>query len=143
MSAFIVSKAHIHAILSTALDLHACGVTDDTATEIGRRLLGENVRSVVHRYRLAPLDPERSGYEQAAGLYVFRYRSDVSLVTAAQLADSLEYQSCETDDYRSTQAAEFVSGLRSALLRRLPGYDAAPWCLDDPAPRLTVIAGGL
>lgn len=69
MSVFVVDQEHIDELVSAAIDLEirACPTTDrdyqqvnhENAGTLGRMLWAENVRSVVHRYRL-------SGTEEAA-----------------------------------------------------------------------------
>jgi hypothetical protein len=38
-----------------------------------------------------------------------------------------EYQACEHDGWRRSETARFCQALRLAMVRRLPGYDQAPW----------------
>ena len=42
-----------------------------------------------------------------------------------------EYQSCEHEQWSSSQAESFCDALRAVAITTLPGYDAAPWLIDD------------
>jgi len=48
----------------------------------------------------------------------------------AKLADNLEYQSCEFDEYYASPAYTVLTALRKHLARSLPDYDSSPWGLD-------------
>jgi len=61
-------------------------------------------------------------------------------VVVLKLCDGLEYQSCETDDYRETVAFRLLDAIRGAAIHALPGYDAAPW--EYHAPELVRQAAG-
>ena len=125
MSAFIVSKHHIDAIISAALAYGVEGLTKRTAMDRGRELWEANIASVGVRY---PGDPEALVIAgRIADVYVPRQVPVPSIVEAAKLIDCLEYQSCEHDGWATSDAAAFLGKVREALLRNLEGYDAAAW----------------
>lgn len=123
MSAFIVSDDHIHALVSYALG----GANDRISTrhdndQLGQVLVNENYRSVNYRYR-AKDEPPR--YSWRPTLRPFK---PVEILKAC---DCYDYQSCETEDYDSTEAARIIQQIRSKAIRNLPGYESAAWDIRD------------
>lgn len=53
-------------------------------------------------------------------------------VAILKMCDGLEYQSCETEDWKETVAYRLLQAIRRAAIRALPGYEAAPWDYDAP-----------
>ena len=148
MSAFIVSKEHIDAMVhaglkygrrytlrwrvgadpewagdyeaySVAVQTQTRELTRETADRVGAMLWNENMRSVDHRY------------EQANDREVYRFTEydKMQPVMALKLIDCYEYQSCEHDEWESSEAHAFCQALRKTLIHSLPGYDDAPWGL--------------
>ena len=121
MSAFVVSTAHIDTIVSAAIELELFAARTDhgtlewvcheSATAFGQMLLAENVRSVVHRYRLIG-STEASDYAELMETYEFRYRPCVRAGVAAKALDCFDYQSCETDNYETSLACVVLEGQR-------------------------------
>ena len=130
MSAYIVDEIYIHELVTAAVNMKVYGrfapersretVTDENATEFGRMLWTENVRSVSYRYS------DFSSNMEAIATYKFR-RILASPGHVAKHLACYEYQSCECDDWDTSNAREFCSNLAGELLKRLPGYDATPW----------------
>jgi hypothetical protein len=123
MSAFIVSYNHINTIcnyINRHQILHKF-VTQDEAEAIGRLWMAENVKSVNNRYSEDDIEP----------LYCFS-RIDVSHITPIQfikLLDCLEYQSCEHDDYRESEAYIMLSRYRYGAIGMIEGYQSAAWAI--------------
>jgi hypothetical protein len=134
MSAFIVPAYHVNALVSWAADRH--GHRAVSYVFVGRRrdvrgaparvasvLYAENVRSVNARYNEA---------ERADG---FRYkRVSTSHLKPADIVNAcncLDYQSCETSDWRETEARAIVDAIRDEAVRDLC-EGSAVWCLDAP-----------
>lgn len=166
MSAFVVDKAHIDAMVRAGLMYSRFGLrwfaveygSDEfdlqrdtrqlehgTADQVGGMLVAENVVSVAHRY--SPAGRIGEGWEDNLDLpgpvdkyYVERYSYPVmggrvpSPVEALKLIDCYEYQSCEHDGWRDSEAKRFCEALRSALIGALPGYEDAPWEWRSDAP---------
>ena len=95
-------------------------------------LYQENIRSVRARYPedkwddlpgpcAKPIHIVASGMERALAAY---RRTPVQIL---KMCDCLEYQSCETDDYRESIACELLEAIRRAAIRALAGYEDAPW----------------
>lgn len=104
-------------------------------------LYDENLRSVGARYPNEGIDdlpgfddkPDRieiTGYDMARPAYLRLKPVDI-----LKMCDCLEYQSCETDDYRKTLGFKLLNKIRSAAICDLPGYEDAPWdfCLPEKA----------
>lgn len=91
----------------------------------------ENVRSVLTRYPQdtfetapGPLDKPKVIRIPAGAVARPPIENPVAIL---KLCDGLEYQSCETDDYRQTAAFALLNEIRGAAIRGLPGYDRAEW----------------
>ncbi len=119
MSAFIVSHNHINAIVSFARRHQVVNIAgnEQAAAEL---LLSENTRSVNHRYQ----------EDAPVGLIVYDCQAPkLSPVEAIKACNSLGYQSCESEDWESTQACQLLRSITSAAVMDLPGYEAAAWSI--------------
>ncbi|MGF6227973.1 hypothetical protein QFZ27_001928 [Inquilinus ginsengisoli] len=135
MSAFVVDQEHIDELVSAAIDLEIRArlatdrsrqqVNHENAGDFGRMLWAENVRSVIHRYRLSGTE-EAAEYESAVEAYRFAWRT-VPLGRAAKRLACFEYQACECDDWEESLAYDFGSQMTRALIAKFPGYAEAPW----------------
>lgn len=107
--------------------------------ELGRALWLANADSIVARY---PGDgdggtrhPDMWPGEPSAFANVLRYRHalvELPVVTLIKAVHCFSYQACEVSDFEATWAHRFCEALESILVRDLPGYDGAPWGIDDP-----------
>lgn len=127
MSAFIVSKHHIDTLLSAALSYQVPGIDRHTATDVGRTLWIENIRSVSDRYP-ARSDTVEIGMRRAE-IYTHRFVTVPGIGETAKLIDCLEYQSCEHDGWSRSDACAWLGLLRTALLRALPDYEGSQWAI--------------
>jgi hypothetical protein len=129
MSAFVVSKRDIDAIVTIALEL---GVSTRPANLLGRLLWEENVKSVAARYDM----PARHADEHAAYLAdIEAYRHEpltLSAGAAAKIVDCYDYQSCEHDGWDASEARRVTAHLSVRLPHKGPDYDAAPWGMPAP-----------
>jgi hypothetical protein len=130
MSAWIVSKAHIDALVTglVVLGMRAdARPSEAELAKLGRELWRENHRSVNARYS------ERTRMPR----YVYTEHA-VDEVTLLKLVHCYGYQSCEHDGW-GTSSPRLMMALLASLLeargvtRRSPGYDAAPWGIGDAA----------
>lgn len=119
-----------------------------TPAEFGDMLVRENVRSVIHRYPDVLEGGQAPGptdnYWERPYAYPLQTKPIVPGMTAIVMAPprdahvrhftsaeafkaihSLEYQSCEHDEWESSEARRALDALQQALVRRLPGYSAA------------------
>lgn len=101
-------------------------------------LYAENIRSVSCRYRELPTYKDGVSTDDLPGLIErpqIIHISDREMfhqpvrnpVHILKMCDCLEYQSCETSDYRKSLAFALLEVIRKGAIRRLPGYDEAPW----------------
>jgi len=135
MSAFVVTKQHIDALVTVGLprpgetgwirweDPTDAAVTQrlslETADRAGSILWQENRVSVNRRYHDGdPVDIE----------YRF-HRTRLDPVIVLKLIDCYEYQSCEHDGWSESQAKRLCDQLRKEAVSKLPGYEEAPWGL--------------
>lgn len=116
---------------SAGTRIDARTVTELTA--IGQTLLNENYRSVNRRYR----------WHRPAHVYSFRrhrlamtgHRNTIALQVLSACA-CLDYQSCETNDWRQTDAHAILEQIKDRAINALAGYDAAKWgAPEHPAAR--------
>lgn len=154
MSAFIVDKDHIDALVTLAvrgpsgievnpstawrmgsfynpITAQRIEVSHNAADRLGVILWAENVKSVQDRYSNEDEDslPGPVPFSPAdVLLYVWPFRGQrLSAVAGLKALDCYEHQSCEHDGWRGSDAYWFVQALRSALIGYLPGYDDAAW----------------
>ena len=129
MSAFVVNNHHINAMLqATAPAYHGDRSTyywqgsrhpiAGNQQEVGQKLVKENTRSVNHRYHT---DTEAYRFEWLPFLPPF---SAVQIIKACNCYD---YQSCETPEWKETEAYAIMTTLRERAIRSLPGYEEAAW----------------
>lgn len=144
MSAYVCSDAHIKALAIFAVrKVHGSLNVDpryvDGAKDIASRspevvatryaamLLAENVRSVRRRYA-----DDLGDYDeiQITPSEVLRPAA-ITPVVILKLCACLDYQSCESDDWQTTKAHALLQQIKDAAIRLLPGYEEAPWGIDD------------
>lgn len=159
MSAYI-SNPETFGILAAYATLNKCAIYDwrqdsgisiETAQLVAKGLASENIRSVAHHYpddksgsRPGPclLDEE---IEEAAALYAAHFLANPSYVRKLKpvqvlvLCQGVDYQSCETDDWRDTLAWRQLDWIKSQAIRSLPGYDTADWSFDYPVPEIDAL----
>ena len=120
MSAFIVEDDLIDLLVTYATGgSPAVRLYDTDPQKLGELLVAENYRSVNFRYR-----------EQDAP-HPYRWAFYSGIIDPVQVIKSCncyDYQACETDDYRDTEAARLVEAIRSKAIRAaLPKLEAAKW----------------
>lgn len=145
MSAFVVNKTHINAMLHAGLAVSYRPLTwyyggthhelnDLTINAVGQMLLDECVKSVCYRYDDSEMTnlPGRIDAEWLLPFeYHFTYKRPTP-VEALKLIDCYAYQSCEHPEWKESEAKSFCDALRSNTIGGLPGYEDAPWGWDDP-----------
>lgn len=154
MSAYIVSKKHIVFIVAAAMsprilrhssafrwywDLpneNQCGELRpgdaERAAEVANMLWMENVKSVAARYpnESSATLPGPVGEDFVITPSDIKFcLPDVGVVPVLKAIHGLEYQSCEHDGWRKSEAYSFLKSLEGALIRTLPGYEDAEWSL--------------
>lgn len=156
MSAFIVSKAHIDAIVDVAANgpsgrgpqYPGDGWYSTTWSEDGVRLSArpdsdlagqmlwrECYLSVTYRY------PEAEGENALPGpcdfsvadVLTYTFTRPSARLTTVQCLKAIrcyEYQSCEHPGWKDSPAYAFCQHLTASLIAELPGYDEAAWEID-------------
>lgn len=148
MSAFVVNKSHINAIIQAGLnvrykpftwyhkqdgELKQYKLTSSTADEVGQMLIDECVHSVRYRYEDSELS-DLPGPINAEYLMPFVWKPFVRMPTpieAIKAIHCLEYQSCEHPEWNTSNAHDFCQALRNTLEGQIPGWDEAPWEWED------------
>lgn len=153
MSAWVVSKAHINAMVHAGLHVQyrpmhwypkgkegSSSLTDFNASEVGQMLLDECVKSVCYRYDDSEVT-DLPGPTNAEWLIPFQYKHLINpptLVEVLKMISCYEYQSCEHPEWEDSEAHCFCRALRKCTISRLPGYEEAPWGWDKVEPESTV-----
>lgn len=162
MSAYIVNPEHI-GILAAYAAVNDCAIyewrmSDNilTAQNVAKGLALENIRSVAHRYP-DDKDGHRPGpclkdadIVEACQIYAghFAKRMGGVIVMAEdvlepiqviKLVRSLDYQSCETDDWPMTLAARQLDWIMGEAISRLPGYEDADWSFTGSLPEVVAL----
>jgi hypothetical protein len=157
MSAYI-SNPETFGILAVYATLNNCVINEwhlttkiRTAQNVAKGLARENIRSVAHRYP-NDKDGERPGpclldaeIEEAAALYAAHFIAYPRIVRAIKpvqvlvLCQGVDYQSCETDDWKDTLAWRQLDWIKGAAIRDLPGYDADHWSYHEPVPEIEAL----
>lgn len=98
-------------------------LTLETAGRVGAMLAAENRRSVDHRY----------DETEAEIPYTFTLLSGpVDPVVVLKALACYEYQSRHHPGWPKSEAYQFCQSLRHHAIAHLPGYEGAPWVIEDP-----------
>ena len=148
MSAYIVSKAHIDAIVTFAVGGqrrvgtakrmaevagHSKYVSssDYTPSQIGAALWAENHTSVDYRYTETTPVPAYDFRPKCSGSTCTKPTRLLTPLDIIKLCQSLKYQSCEHPAWDASFAKDFLNRVISAAIAALPGYDNAFWGIDN------------
>lgn len=152
MSAYICNPEHIGILAAYAtLNGHSVWNNGDrilTAQDTAKELAKENIRSVATRYP-DDKDGQRPGpclldadILEAAAIYAahfIKHPQKPKPVQVLKLVQSLDYQSCETDDWKDTLAYRQLQWITSHAISTFPGYDDAAWSFDQPLPEIEAL----
>lgn len=151
MSAFVVEKSHINAMIQAGLAAgrqynsnlhwHHKGewkeLTHNNADAIGQMLLDENIKGVSCRYSDSDIT-DLPGRNDADYLLPFSH-SPLSKVPkpieAIKITNCYSYQTCELDEWETSEARAFCKALVSETTSMLPGYEEAPWEWVEELPQ--------
>ena len=162
MSAYICNPEHI-GILAAYAAVNDCAIyrwrmSDSilTAQNVAKGLALENIRSVAHRYP-DDKDGERPGpclkdadiieacqiyaghFAKRLGGVIVMAEDVLEPVQVLKLVSSLDYQSCETDDWEMTLAAQQLRWIMSDAISRLDGYEDADWSFTGSLPEIEAL----
>lgn len=102
----------------------------DVATYYAQVLLDENIRSVAYRYEDSDLDnlpgPIPTPREIIVTVSDMHRAREINPLKILKMCACLNYQSCETEDWRQTVAWTLLDGIKDAAISRLPGYEESP-----------------
>lgn len=143
MSAWLVSEAHIDALVQAAVVDGLVEVRAATAT--GRMLWRENMLSLAYRYD-DPIDEEALDGYRFEGI-----EAPLDDAVILHLAECYRYQTCEHVGWSGSDAARLTAALTSLIGARHPAWprDGAgdpippgdlPWGIDDIAEAVAVHA---
>lgn len=162
MSAYIENPKHI-GILAAYAAVNYCAIYEwrmnhniRTAQNVANGLALENIRSVAHRYP-NDIDGERPGpclkdadiveacqiyaghFAKRLGGVVVMAEDVLEPVQVIKLVRSLDYQSCETDDWPMTLAHRQLQWIMGKAISRLPGYEDADWSYEGTLPEVEAL----
>lgn len=162
MSAYIVNPEHI-GVLAAYAAVNDCAIYEWrmsnnllTAQNVAKGLVLENIRSVAHRYPNDE-DGQRPGpclkdadiieacqiyaghFAKRLGGVVVRAEDVLEPIQVLKLVRSLDYQSCETDDWPMTLAARQLDWIVWEAMSRLDGYEDAGWSFTRSLPEVEAL----
>ena len=162
MSAYIVNPEHI-GILAAYAAANDCAIyewrmSDNilTAQNVAKGLALENIRSVAHRYP-DDKDGQRPGpclkdadiieacqiyaghFAKRLGGVIVMAEDVLEPVQVLKLVRSLDYQSCETDEWEMTLAAQQLRWISGEAISRLDGYEDADWSFTGSLPEIEAL----
>lgn len=134
-------EEYINATIPDAAMRGATHLNDyELATVYADILYQENIRSVLARYpsddlQSAPGQSEKPEHIEVTAQDIASGAYRVKPIDILSMCNCLEYQSCETDDYRQSLAWRLMESIRASAIRQLPGYDKAirDFCLPEAA----------
>jgi len=155
MSAYICNPEHFGILAAYAVQ-HDCGIYDWTdrkaeqiqnAQRIAKGLASENVRSVAHRYpnsldNLPGQNLSINDIYEAAAIYAAHFvthQQKLRPIDVLKLCQGLDYQSCETNDWRDTLAWRQIDWIKNEAIRSLPGYEGTDWSFNRPIPAIEAL----
>jgi hypothetical protein len=153
MSAYEVSRAHIDVLIAGAYqqaprsDDRFSWRHDDRwhhislgeATRIGGVLTRMNHAAVTGGTGFTGM-PYR--LDDLMGTSCWKEPRALSLVAVLKAIDGYEHNSDRCAGWAGSEAEAFCRSLRLWIIRLLPGYDAAPWRITDPAQAAVRAAEG-
>ena len=162
MSAYICAPSHI-GILAAYAAVNDCAIYEWrmsnnilTAQNVAKGLALENIRSVAHRYP-DDKDGQRPGpnlkdadiveacqiyaghFAKRMGGVIVMAEDVLEPVQVLKLVRSLDYQSCETDDWEMTLAAQQLRWISGEAISRLTGYEYADWSYEGNLPEVEAL----
>ena len=162
MSAYICNPEHI-GILAAYAAVNDCAIYEWrkrdsilTAQNVAKGLALENIRSVAHRYP-NDKDGQRPGpnlkdadiveacqiyaghFAKLLGGVVVMAEDVLEPIQVIKLVRSLDYQSCETDDWPMTLAARQLEWISGEAISCLDGYEDADWSFTGSLPEIEAL----
>jgi hypothetical protein len=134
MSCFVVPDFHINALVSWTIG-HKVYTGGAGRAALARNLAKANRRAYQERYQ----DPGAPSDYRGFSIVDVDHLDPIAIVKAC---DCLDYQASDWTGWRASDACRVLESIRAVALhlaagdyqgkaRDLPGYDAAPWCLEE------------
>lgn len=154
MSAFICNPEHFGVLAAYAVK-NGCAILEwasgswhEVAQAVARGLARENIRSVAHRYP-NDVSGKRPGpglkdeeIEEAAALYAAHFLVNppgLAPIQIINLCGCVDYQSCETDDWKSTLAWKQLDRIKDEAITCISGYGEADWEFSAEVPEIDAL----
>jgi len=153
VGAWVLSKAHIDALVTAAWDRAVAwyaepepaefapgllkGITSEhRASEVGMMLWAQNLACVQYHCPIAALiDASYPGPKGFSAFDVARYKFErtkrLGPVAVLKALDCYEAQSDSHPLWRRSEARSFCMSLRDAVFVELPGYREFPWDIEE------------
>jgi len=143
MSAWVVSRTHIEYLIEAGLwlerrehfpltwrnpsDQKICELREDNASQIGQMLWKQNYMSVNYRY-------DENDQVEISEPYTHRMLPgrQIDPVWTIKAIHCFQYQSCEHPGWETSEAYAYCQTLMNSMTHCLPGYEQAPWGIEDP-----------
>jgi len=116
MSAFIVNKKHIDYIVTVLYNDNPL-FTKEFLNKTGQTLVDENFKSVNYRY-----NESNQPYK-----YIFEQVRNINPIQVLKAINCLDYQSCEHNTWKRSNARKILDDIRDICINKLPGYDDFQW----------------
>lgn len=143
MSAYLVTPRTIKAMVQYIGDVDLGRYHHCTMDEAAEMLYDENMRSLGARYGDATSSVEKGKYlkEVVGKGWEYCALPDEKAIDLIKIAKCYQYQTCEHKGHEESKAWKISDAVISRAIRKLPGYDEAPWGLRDE-PEAEVISLG-
>lgn len=132
MSAYIVSEAHINVLVNYAASRDVSAYWQDQ--RFAFRAEPARLAAVLHTANVEAVST-RYGEDTPSEDFCHQFlpRTDQSPVRILKALACYAYQTGGLTDYCNTLACALVEAIRAEAIGGLPGYDDAPWHIDDGA----------
>jgi len=128
MSAWQVSDAHIVLLAAGSHPTYTNAVDLDELNRRAKVLFDANQKSLQARYGDEPSDRTPRAVVHGDIAWV----QGLPAVVVLKQANCYAYQACEFDGWEKSEARRIVETVKANAINRLPGYDDAPWGIDEP-----------
>jgi hypothetical protein len=125
MSSFIVSDAHIDALLTFVADHQIPrDCSSEGLTLLGRQILDANAQGFFKRYAHRS---DVGTFEPSA--YEFKRGRELSPIAFVKAASCARYQMAEFEGWENLPGAQLLAGWISRTLPKLRGWEEAAWSI--------------
>lgn len=104
---------------------------DKTLADVCNELLRECARSVDCRYQQPTETDALEQFTDDDEVLQFAVSRFLEAGVILKLCHCYDYQACETEEYRESLAHRYVRAIEAHACRRVKGYEAAPWGIEN------------